>query len=354
MDWIKRSNTTERGQSLIVLVFGMAFLAGMVTLVIDVGLFFQERRHIQNAADAAALAGAPDLCSSPGAAVALANEWAQNNDIGSKSGDTFNTQTSQTGGVSAIEVTVKRDVPFYFAPVLGIDSADVKARARASASCKGWLRPWGLFEAEITLLTPGTQFTLRQGALAGVGGNFQTLAIDGPGTATYVDTVKYASLNALCAEYNILIPLIQGDEGYEYPSADCPSTVNTQTGVAAQATLNAVEWIIDHTSAPCDTFDEVFETTLDDVTQLEVFNIKPQCSPFPPYNVVASRRVIIVPIIEDSILSGQTEVTVVGFAVMWLEEISCLGPGVGQCEVAATLVDLMARVPWYRSARLTE
>lgn len=50
-------HNSERGQALIFLVLGLTVFLGFVALAIDGGMAFSDRRNIQNAADAAALAG---------------------------------------------------------------------------------------------------------------------------------------------------------------------------------------------------------------------------------------------------------------------------------------------------------
>jgi Flp pilus assembly protein TadG len=49
---------SEKGQALILIAFGIIALVGFTALAIDGGRAFEERRHAQNAADTAALAGA--------------------------------------------------------------------------------------------------------------------------------------------------------------------------------------------------------------------------------------------------------------------------------------------------------
>jgi hypothetical protein len=52
------SNKKESGQVIIILAVGLVVLLGLVALAIDGSMVFSERRHAQNAADAASLAGA--------------------------------------------------------------------------------------------------------------------------------------------------------------------------------------------------------------------------------------------------------------------------------------------------------
>ena len=49
---------SEKGQALILVTFGIIVLIGFTALAIDGGRAFEEKRHAQNAADTAALAGA--------------------------------------------------------------------------------------------------------------------------------------------------------------------------------------------------------------------------------------------------------------------------------------------------------
>lgn len=50
-------NTRERGQAIVLLVFAVIALLGFTALAIDGGMVYSDRRHAQNAADAASLAG---------------------------------------------------------------------------------------------------------------------------------------------------------------------------------------------------------------------------------------------------------------------------------------------------------
>ncbi|HEX7069347.1 MAG TPA: pilus assembly protein TadG-related protein, partial [Rhodothermales bacterium] len=54
----KRASEDERGQILVIVAAGMVILVALVGLVIDGGFAWGRQRDTQNAADAAALAGA--------------------------------------------------------------------------------------------------------------------------------------------------------------------------------------------------------------------------------------------------------------------------------------------------------
>ena len=53
---------SDSGQTLVWLALGMFVLLGIAALAVDVGKLYGERRQMQNAADAAALAGADEMC----------------------------------------------------------------------------------------------------------------------------------------------------------------------------------------------------------------------------------------------------------------------------------------------------
>lgn len=54
----QRDRKSERGQSLVLIALSAVLLLGMSGLAIDGGILFSDRRHAQNAADSAAMAGA--------------------------------------------------------------------------------------------------------------------------------------------------------------------------------------------------------------------------------------------------------------------------------------------------------
>jgi secretion/DNA translocation related TadE-like protein len=114
----------ERGQATVMTVLFMAALLGMAALVLDVGSWFREKRQLQTAADASALAGAQALPEDPGSASALAAQYAQKN-----FGASIAPDVSING--STITVKTKSKAPGFFSKVFGLDFVDVGASAQA-------------------------------------------------------------------------------------------------------------------------------------------------------------------------------------------------------------------------------
>ncbi|MBI2912686.1 MAG: hypothetical protein HYY03_02060 [Chloroflexi bacterium] len=124
---------------LILFVLALAVLLGFVAMVIDVGLAFEERRNAQNAADAAALAGAQELgeSGSAPAAIAEATEYLAAHGYQSPQASiTINIPPASgpsAGDSSYVEVLVSTDkAPVFRAPLTNA-LWTVSARAVAGA-----------------------------------------------------------------------------------------------------------------------------------------------------------------------------------------------------------------------------
>ncbi len=132
MEFINARGRRESGQVLVLFVLMLGILMGFVAMSIDVGMILHERRSLQNAADAAALAGVSELPEFPGAAEAKALEWAENNGYTGENGATITVNTPYQGDPNALEVVIEVEMPFIFARALGLESTDIGARAVAS------------------------------------------------------------------------------------------------------------------------------------------------------------------------------------------------------------------------------
>jgi hypothetical protein len=105
-------------------------IIGTTGLVIDVGSWYETQAQLQNAADAAALAGAQDLPNSPSSATTAAQALAADN----VSGATVTPVTPYDGNSSEIQVTVSKPGTVTFASIFGISGPTITASAVAEAT----------------------------------------------------------------------------------------------------------------------------------------------------------------------------------------------------------------------------
>lgn len=66
------------------MAFGLTVLLGCGAMVTDVGLIYAEKAKLQNAVDAAALAGVQELPNNPVTAAQIAQDYAQQNGADNK------------------------------------------------------------------------------------------------------------------------------------------------------------------------------------------------------------------------------------------------------------------------------
>lgn len=118
----------ERGQATILLGMCIASLCGFAALSVDVGMLFRAKRVAQNAADAAAIAGAMEV---------PYGDWS----TAAQAAATDNGLTNGVNGVtvavtnpsgSIVKVVVTQSAPTYFMKVFHISSMNVSARATAA------------------------------------------------------------------------------------------------------------------------------------------------------------------------------------------------------------------------------
>jgi len=138
---MRRFLTTDRGQTMGVVVVAVTALVGMTGFVTDVGSWFRADRHLQAVADAAALAGAQELPEDPGKATSKATQYIVKNGGPSTKTITFTTATLTN---DTITVKLSEQAPGFFSRVFDIDSVTVGAQASARAAKAGsvrWVAP---------------------------------------------------------------------------------------------------------------------------------------------------------------------------------------------------------------------
>jgi Flp pilus assembly protein TadG len=119
----------ERGQAIVLSVLALVALLGMCALVLDVGNWFRTKRRLQATSDAAALAGAQRLPSSPSGAQTMALDYANKNGGDVKAAD-ITISTTFTAN-DTITVRARKTEAGVFSKVVGIDNANIGASAKA-------------------------------------------------------------------------------------------------------------------------------------------------------------------------------------------------------------------------------
>jgi len=307
----------ERGQALVIFVLAAGVLMGFTAMAIDVGLILQQRRNLQNTADAAALAGAIELPESPGAAYANAQQWAENNGVDTAAGDQLDITVDITD--NSVMVRVEREQGFIFGRVLGLVStqvhADSTARVGSPLNLSGIL-PFGVKESAIDY--SGGPTTIKYDANNPTTGNFGPLRVDGNGSAVLEQSIMYGTTNSVCAQ--------------SQPACVDP-TVQTQTGNTIGAIRDGFNYRFNNTSAACDDFTDVLLPQGDGT-----YRIIGPCNPFTGGS--NSLRLVLVPVIEN-FPNGSKPVTLKYFTALYLDDFQtnkCTG---NSCEVTGKFVKIV-------------
>jgi putative Flp pilus-assembly TadE/G-like protein len=151
-----RTSHNDRAQATVITVLFLVVLMALAGAVVDVGSWYRADRQVQATVDAAALAGAQALPSSPALANALAVEYANKNGGGVGTGDISVTSTKSSN--DTVSVHASRTANGVFTRIFGIDGVSVGASAKATtamlASVKG-LSPLAINETNPKLHCSG-------------------------------------------------------------------------------------------------------------------------------------------------------------------------------------------------------
>ena len=206
-----RIHRDERGQTILLVAFSLPILIGFIGIATDVGALFKDKRTMQTAADAAAIAGALDLNSAgSGSLVNLGNVV-----LAARAASAANGFTDALNGVHVtvndpptwpasnyvgtagtpngyVEVTITKTEPTIFLALFGYPSVTVLARAVATNTGPGVCVFAGIGNNPPT----GTPLTVAGGSIqatqCGVvvnSNNSPPMAVSGSLTATSVGVV---------------------------------------------------------------------------------------------------------------------------------------------------------------------
>jgi Flp pilus assembly protein TadG len=130
------------GQAIVLVIAILSILIGMAALVIDGGRWFQTQRHLQTAADAAALAGVQSLPSSTSSATSFATTYTDSNFSGASAAITFPSSPSPCGVNNCIRVAASKSAPGTLAKIYGavFNSVNISATATAAVTVPSQLK----------------------------------------------------------------------------------------------------------------------------------------------------------------------------------------------------------------------
>jgi hypothetical protein len=156
----QRQSRTETGTVIVLVAIGTICLLGATALAVDVGYFYHVQSQMQNAVDAAALAGAQGMLADPGdvsesgRAKQLATEAAAQNRAASQtinlSPDEITFPRSNT-----IRVQMTRPIRTFFGRVFGVQFVNARVRATSTVAPVmgvaggpngGGIRPWAIMD----------------------------------------------------------------------------------------------------------------------------------------------------------------------------------------------------------------
>jgi Flp pilus assembly protein TadG len=223
----------QKGQALAQVAVAMVVIIAAISLSIEVGHVYGERRRMQNAADAGALAGARQLClvSDEDLARAEASRYMQENGV--LPADIAAEDIEISGNV--VNVTARQTTDTFIARVIGVNTVDVGAPA--AAACGAATSACGLFP--IAFSNDIWQEIYDDGA--GCGSEFYVWNDDTDGSACQVDGEPS---NNMCdcydcdldnnGEDDFVVNMGEGRAWLDYSGAVAPYTdACTQEGCGA-------------------------------------------------------------------------------------------------------------------------
>lgn len=290
----------DRGSSVVILAVGIVAFLGFMAIVADMGRLYWEKSRMTIIVDAAAIAGIQEMLPPPGsqsAAQTVAESYATLN--GARTGEVVATPASDR-----LTVTGTRQVPLFFTGLFGKSTSSVAVTTVAiigpTSSATG-LVPFAIAYDTLkdssgnpqTALTYNTAYLLKvgsgnwqKGEPAGYHGNFGSMGLGGTGGDTYRDNIA---------------------NGYNGPALKVNDWIATEPGNMVGPTKTGVDQRMARDTT----------TTWNDVAAALAYR---DANPGAPLqSALLSPLIITVPIVNSLLVSGRTDVQIVGFATMFLE-----------------------------------
>jgi hypothetical protein len=338
----------ESGQVLVLAALLLSGMLGMAGLSIDVGSVAKTRHDLQNAADAAVLAGVQELPGCAGQAVPVAEDWARRG-----TAEPASVEVSLEGSAcDTIRARLSAPAPVVFMGILGVQPptvhADAAARIGSVSSTRRFL-PWGLTVNNSNCLTAdsppqpiaGATCVLKISDGQETQGDRGALDPDGGGGDAYRENIVDGETNAPYA-IGQTIPALPGNK-VGPTGQGIESRLTSEPSAAGGSPC-------DRNGNGRDDFEEVFEDRGSTRTPRYVVSSACRLSP----------RIVVIPIVDKITTSGPS--TILGWATLYLQGYACTGDSSGTCngkghwEVTGRVVDAVwseidGRIGSYRSGQ---
>lgn len=131
---MNRLGFNQKGSVFILMAFTIPLLIAFSAIAVDVGYLYVQRSHLQNIADAAALAGAAKLGVSNDTAKDLAETYIEKNSNPSDAATTNTITFSEENNTQQIRVNIAKAAPLLFMKYFNFNTVDLAVYAIASYS----------------------------------------------------------------------------------------------------------------------------------------------------------------------------------------------------------------------------
>ena len=292
---MRKTSNRRRGQTFVVIGIAMVGLLGGVSLGTDVAVLYFNWVQLQKAVDAAALAGASYLPDNPTQAAATANQFATSNGI--KAAEIKSTTVAADD--LSITMKVQRNVPYFFARVLGLTSATVPASSTAAAQNA----PSTVNASTPASIPAGGDNNGNNGSTCASTGSCGVIPIGLDSNTTYADGSQ--------------IVLQQGQLGpgnWDLLALGATGGNNLRTNIANgyNGMITVGDWLTTEPGKKVGPVDQGFQDRLDSAASVD---------PTGTYSshALTNPRVMILPVVDWEHQNGRSQTQLKAFATVWLD-----------------------------------
>jgi len=177
----------NRGNASIILCAAIVGLLGFTAGVVDIGMVYVQRVKLSNAIDSAVLAASMELVHSESKTMTVAREYLEKNNI-----DPSSVSIAIGPDSKSLEIKGTKTVKHLFAPIIGINTSDVKVSTKAIIgpvkAVRGDTRPFAVQKFDYNY---GDIVTLKENAGDAYRGNYKAVALGGTGANVFRDNALH-------------------------------------------------------------------------------------------------------------------------------------------------------------------